>query len=97
MTLTPEERNALFETITNEETIEARAEAILQIRNELEEQSNSLTETQTAFDELQSKYNDSQTTMKNLLNSLPQQTEQTNEQNNEPPQQEKFGFAKLKP
>lgn len=100
MALSPEEREALFNTIANEESIEGRAEAILQLRSELEEETVGRNQIFSDYQAMESSYNQSVETIRNLQNTLPEMTKSAfakdpkeNEKEKEP---EIFGFDKLR-
>lgn len=100
MALTPEEREALFNVVANEESVEGRAEAVLKLRAELEEETVGRNQIFSDYQAMESSYNQSVETIRNLQNTLPEMTKsafaqekQTKEEKVEP---EVFGFDKLR-
>lgn len=74
MALTPDEREELFKTLAEGETVESRAEAIVRLRGELEEETVGRNELSDQLEVLTGEYNKSSETVKNLLNSLDRTT-----------------------
>lgn len=97
MALSNEEREALFATITESEEIEGRAEAILNVRVELNEETENRVDLENKYKELESKYTKNQEEMIKLLHSIPQSQKNNNGGNADPtPPNTLMGFAKLK-
>lgn len=98
MALSNEERDNLFEALRNGEAIEDRAESIIQLQAELQEQTQEAESLQTSLSEMTDKYKDSQVKFGELMNSLPnfktKEEEQKAKEKDDIP--EVRGFAKLR-
>ena len=94
MALTPEERQAHFTTLTNSETIEDRALAIEALRADVEELVVQNTESETLLEKATKGYAESQAVVRSLLQSIPNEPEETKKP--EPEEPKIHGFASLK-
>lgn len=95
MALTNEEREQLFEVLNSGETIEDRAQAIIDLRAELEEETTARTELQTDYEGVSTNYLNAQEQLRQALRSIPQVKQ--NEPNEQTPNTdpELRGFQKL--
>ena len=97
MPLTDEERNQHFDTITNSETIADRALAIEALRNDSNELNASLTESESLLNTTTTKYAESQTVIRSLLQSIPNaQGKDETEKPTSEPEPKIRGFASLR-
>lgn len=102
MALSNEEREQLFEIITNSETLEDRAEAIAQLKGELDEETRGRNEINAQYEDVTSKYLDTQTKLKQAISSIPLNHESVfapkhdGDSNPQPDEPELRGFAQLR-
>ena len=94
MALTPEERQAHFATLTNSETIEDRALAIEALIADVEELVVQNTENESLLEKATKGYAESQAVVRSLLQSIPNDPEETKKP--EPEEPKIRGFASLK-